>query len=148
MDDQPLYIIGRRQKAQLVITFHKEENKMQIVEIPVYSVSVQLESALRKKEFKEEQIAQAYGILSEKKKKQKMPVIILAAVIAVFGLITLIGSVIGDHLAIGIVCFVLFAVGAGVAGYIGYYTMVGKTAKQWNKLLKENYPGICEKYKL
>lgn len=121
---------------------------MQIVEIPVYSVSVQLESALRKKEYKEEQIAQVYGILSEKKKKQKTPVIILAAVIAVFGLITLIGSVIGDHLAIEIVCFVLFAVGAGVAGYIGYYTMVGKTAKQWNKLLKENYPGICDKYKL
>ena len=44
---------------------------MQIVEIPVYSISVQLESALRKKEYKEEQIAQAYGILSEKKKKQK-----------------------------------------------------------------------------
>ena len=44
---------------------------MQIVEIPVYSISVQLESALRKKEYKEEQIAQVYGILSEKKKKQK-----------------------------------------------------------------------------
>ena len=52
---------------------------MQIVEIPVYSISVQLESALRKKEYKEEQIAQAYGILSEKKKKQKMPAIILAS---------------------------------------------------------------------
>ena len=56
---------------------------MQIVEITVYSISVQLESALRKKEYKEEQIAQAYGILSEKKKKQKTPVIILASVIAV-----------------------------------------------------------------
>ena len=121
---------------------------MHIVEIPVYSVSVQLESALRKKEYKEEQIAQAYGILSEKKKKQKTPVIILAAVIAVFGLIMLIGSIIADKLVLGIVSFVIFAVGAGVAGYLGYYTRVGKTAKQWNKLLKENYPDICDKYKL
>ncbi len=121
---------------------------MHIVEIPVYSVSVQLESVLRKKEYKEEQIAQVYGILSEKKKKQKMPVIILAAVIAVFGLITLIGSIIADNIVMGIVCFVLFAVAAGVAGFLGYYTMVGKTAKQWNKLLKENYPDICDKYKL
>ena len=121
---------------------------MQIVEIPVYSISVQLESALRKKEYKEEHIAQVYGILSEKKKKQKMPAIILASVIAVFGLATLIGSIIADNIVIGIVCFVGFAVVAGVAGYIGYYNNVGKTAKQWNNLLKEFYPDICGKYKL
>ena len=121
---------------------------MQFVEIPVYSISVQLESALRKKEYKEEHIAQAYNILSEKKKKQKMPVIILATVIAVFGLITLIGSIIADNIVIGIVSFAVLFVGAAAAGYIGYYTMVGKTAKQWNKLLKEFYPDISEKYKL
>ena len=81
---------------------------MQIVEIPVYRISVQLESALRKKEYKEDQIAQAYGILSEKKKKQKTPVIILAAAIAFFGLVTLIGSIIADKLVVGIISFVFF----------------------------------------
>lgn len=121
---------------------------MQIVEIPVYSISVQLESALRKKEYKEEQIAQVYGILSEKKKKQKMPAIILASVIAAFGLISLIGGIIGDNVVIGIVSFVALIIVAGVAGYIGYYNNVGKTAKQWNNLLKEFYPDICGKYKL
>ena len=121
---------------------------MQFVEIPVYSISVQLESALRKKEYKEDQIAQAYNILNEKKKKQKMPIIILAAVIAFFGLITLIGSIIADNIVIGIICFVCFAVAAGVADYIGYNINVGKTAKQWNNLLKEFYPDISDKYKL
>ena len=121
---------------------------MQIVEIPVYSISVQLESALRKKNYKEEQIAQAYGILSEKKKAQKTPIIILAAVIAVLGLILGIGAIIGGNLVIGLISmFGLFAA-AGVAGYIGYYINVGKTAKQWNALLKEFYPDICSKYKL
>ncbi len=121
---------------------------MQIVEIPVYSISVQLESALRKKEYKEDQIAQAYGILSEKKKKQKTPVIILAAVIAFFGLVTLIGSIIADKLVVGIISFVFLIIAAGVAGYIGYYNNVGKTAKQWNNLLKQFYPDISDKYKL
>ena len=121
---------------------------MQIVEIPVYSISVQLESALRKKEYKEEQIAQAYGVLSEKKKKQKTPVIILASVIAVFGLITGIGAIIGDNLVFGLISIFVLIAAAGAAGYIGYYINVGKTAKQWNKLLKEFYPDICGKYKL
>ena len=121
---------------------------MQIVEIPVYSISVQLESALRKKEYKEEQIAQAYGILSEKKKKQKLPVIILTSVIAVFGLITGIGAIIGDNLVFGLISIFVLIAAAGVAGYIGYYINVGKTAKQWNALLKEFYPDICSKYKL
>ena len=119
---------------------------MQIVEIPVYSISVQLESALRKKEYKEEQIAQVYGILSEKKKKQRIPIIILAAVIAVFGLIMGIGSIIDDNL--GLIGMIGFIVVAGIAGYIGYYINVGKTAKQWNALLKEFYPDIFSKYKL
>ena len=121
---------------------------MQIVEIPVYSISVQLESALRKKEYKEEQIAQAYGILSEKKKKQKTSVIVLAVVIAAFGLILGIGSIIADSLVFGLICFLGLVVAAGIAGYIGYYINVGKTAKQWNALLKEFYPDICSKYKL
>lgn len=121
---------------------------MQIVEIPVYSVSVHLESALRKKEYKEEQIAQAYGILSEKKKKQKTPIIILASVIAVFGLIMGIGALIGDNLVLGLISMFGFIATAAVAGYIGYYINVGKTAKQWNALIKEFYPDICSKYKL
>lgn len=121
---------------------------MQIVEIPVYSVSVQLESALRKKEYKEEQIAQAYGVLSEKKKKQKLPVIILASVIAAFGLILGIGAIIGDNLVLGLISILGLFAAAGVAGYISYYINVGKTAKQWNALLKEFYPDICSKYKL
>ena len=44
---------------------------MQIVEIPVYSISVQLESALCKKEYKEEQKAQANDILNEKRRNRK-----------------------------------------------------------------------------
>lgn len=128
--------------------FCGEGKNMQIVEIPVYSISVQLESALRKKEYKEDQIAQAYGILSEKKKKQKTPVIILAAAIAFFGLVTLIGSIIADKLVVGIISFVFLIIAAGVAGYIGYYNNVGKTAKQWNNLLKQFYPDISDKYKL
>ncbi len=122
---------------------------MQIVEIPVYSISVQLESALRKKEYKEEQISQAFNILSEKKKKQKTPILILAIVIAAFGLILGIGTMIAaDSVVIGVVTIAGFIVAAGVAGYIGYYVNVGKTAKQWNALLKQFYPDICAKYKL
>ena len=48
----------------------------------------------------------------------------------------------------GIVTFAVLLVIAGVAGYIGYYTVVGKTAKQWNNLLKQYYPDISDKYKL
>jgi uncharacterized membrane-anchored protein len=121
---------------------------MQFVEIPVYRISVQLESVLRKKEYKEDQIAQTYNILSEKKKKQKMPAIILAIVIAAIGLIMLISSIITDNIVMGIVTFAVLLVIAGVAGYIGYYTVVGKTAKQWNNLLKQYYPDISDKYKL
>ena len=122
---------------------------MQIIEIPVYSVSVQLESALRKKEYKEEQISQAFNILSEKKKKQKTPVLILAIVIAAFGLILGVGTMIaGDNVVMGVITLVGFIAAAGIAGYIGYYVNVGKTAKQWNALLKQFYPDICEKYKL
>ena len=121
---------------------------MHIVEIPVYRISVQLESALRKKEYKEEHIAQAYGILSEKKKKQKTSVIILTVVIAALGLILGIGAIIGDNLVIGLISMLGLFVAAGVAGYIGYYNNVGKTAKQWNALLNEFYPDICSKYKL
>ena len=121
---------------------------MQIVEIPVYSISVQLESALRKKEYKEEQIAQAYGILSGKKKKQKMPAIILASIIGVFGLIMGISAIIDDNLVLGLISIIGLFAAAGIAGYIGYFINVGKTAKQWNTLLKEFYPDICKKYKL
>ena len=122
---------------------------MQIVEIPVYSISVQLESALRKKEYKEEQISQAFNILSEKKKKQKTPILILAIVIAAFGLILGIGTrIAADSVVIGLVTIAGFIVAAGVAGYIGYYVNVGKTAKQWNSLLQQFYPDICTKYKL
>jgi len=122
---------------------------MQIVEIPVYSISVQLESALRKKEYNEEQISQAFNILNEKKKKQKTPVLILAIVIGVFGLILGIGTLIsGDNIVLGIIEILSLFILAGIAGYIGYYINVGKTAKQWNALLKEFYPDICGKYKL
>ena len=122
---------------------------MQIVEIPVYSISVQLESALCKKEYNEEQISQAFNILNEKKKKQKTPVLILAIVIGVFGLILGIGTLIsGDNIVLGIIEILSLFILAGIAGYIGYYINVGKTAKQWNALLKEFYPDICGKYKL
>ena len=122
---------------------------MQIVEIPVYSISVQLESAIRKKELKEDQISQAFNALSAKKKKQKTPILILVIVISVFALIMGAGIMIGgDNIILGLVTMLLFLAAAAVAGFIGYHVNIGKTAKQWNALLKENYPDICGKYKL
>ena len=122
---------------------------MQIIEIPVYSISVQLESAIRKKELKEDQISQAFNALSAKKKKQKTPILILVIVISVFALIMGAGIMIGgDNIILGLVTMLLFLAAAAVAGFIGYHVNVGKTAKQWNALLKENYPDICGKYKL
>ena len=59
-----------------------------------------------------------------------------------------IGAIIGDNLIIGLISMIGFIAVAGVAGYIGYYYNFGKTAKQWNALLKEFYPDICSKYKL
>ena len=75
-------------------------------------------------------------------------VIVLAVVIAAFGFILGIGSMITDNLVFGLICFLSLVVAASAAGYIGYYNNVGKTAKQWNALLKEFYPDICSKYKL
>ena len=122
---------------------------MQIIEIPVYSISVQLESAIRKKELKEDQISQAFNALSAKKKKQKTPILILVIVISVFALIMGAGIMIGgDNIILGLVTMLLFLAAAAVAGFIGYHVNVGKTAKQWNALLKEKYPDICGKYKL
>ena len=54
----------------------------------------------------------------------------------------------GDNIILGLVTMLLFLAAAAVAGFIGYHVNVGKTAKQWNALLKENYPDICGKYKL
>lgn len=120
------------------------------VEITVYKISTQLESAIRRKSLDEEQIADAYQALSEKKKKQVTSVKIGAIVMTVFALIIGISTIIAaeDYLLVGFLCLFGTLALAAVAAYIGYYVNVGKVAKQWNALLKENYPDISDKYKL
>lgn len=112
------------------------------VAITVYSISVQLESALRKKEFKADELA-------ELKKKQFKSVKILLIVLAVFLPLLIAGCIIGDAgPAITILTAVLYCAGVCVAGYIGWYVNVGKIAKRWNILMKENYPDLAGKFKL
>ena len=119
------------------------------VAITVYSISVQLESALRKKEFKADELAEVYNTFAELKKKQFKSVKILLIVLAVFLPLLIAGCIIGDAgPAITILTAVLYCAGVCVAGYIGWYVNVGKIAKRWNILMKENYPDLAGKFKL
>lgn len=118
--------------------------------IITYSISFQLENDIRKKALSEEDIAHVYDIFKEKKKKQFTSVKIMLIVMAVFALILGISTFLyaEDNLLIGFATLALSLVFMGIAGYIGWYNNIGKISKQWNKLLKDYYPQISEKYKL
>ena len=121
-----------------------------IVKILYYEISTELESKLRGKLLKEDELEAYYEAIKEKKKHQMKSVKILCIVMAVFFVILTIGAIIGDSSDIGASLFIIIGsliLMAG-AGYLGWYLNVGKVAKRWNKLVKEYYPDLYLKYKL
>lgn len=121
-----------------------------IVEIIHYEISTQLESKLRGKLLKEDELEACYEAISAKKKQQMKSVKILCIVMAVFFVILVAGSIIASsgNIGISIATIITFLILMGTAGYLGWYLNVGKVAKRWNQLLKEFYPDIAGKYKL
>ena len=121
-----------------------------IVKILYYEISTELESKLRGKLLKEDELEAYYEAIKEKKKHQMKSVKILCIVMAVFFVILTIGALIGGSSDIGASLFIIIGsliLMAG-AGYLGWYLNVGKVAKRWNKLVKEYYPDLYLKYKL
>ena len=121
-----------------------------IVKILYYEISTELESKLRGKLLKEDELEAYYEAIKEKKKHQMKSVKILCIVMAVFFVILTIGAIIGGSSDIGASLFIIIGsliLMAG-AGYLGWYLNVGKVAKRWNKLVKEYYPDLYVKYKL
>ena len=121
-----------------------------IVKILYYEISTELESKLRGKLLKEDELEAYYEAIKEKKKHQMKSVTILCIVMAVFFVILTIGAIIGDSSDIGASLFIIIGslVLMAGAGYLGWYLNVGKVAKRWNKLVKEYYPDLYLKYKL
>lgn len=121
-----------------------------IVKILYYEISTELESKLRGKLLKEDELEAYYEAIKEKKKHQMKSVKILCIVMAVFFVILTIGAIIGDSSDIGASLFIIIVslVLMAGAGYLGWYLNVGKVAKRWNKLVKEYYPDLYLKYKL
>ena len=121
-----------------------------IVKILYYEISTELESKLRGKLLKEDELEAYYEAIKEKKKHQMKSVKILCIVMAVFFVILTLGAIIGGSSDIGASLFIIIGsliLMAG-AGYLGWYLNVGKVAKRWNKLVKEYYPDLYVKYKL
>ena len=121
-----------------------------IVKIIYYEISTVLESKLRGKLLKEDELEAYYEAIKEKKKHQMKSVKILCIVMAVFFVILTLGAIIGGSSDIGASLFIIIGsliLMAG-AGYLGWYLNVGKVAKRWNKLVKEYYPDLYLKYKL
>ena len=121
-----------------------------IVKILYYEISTELESKLRGKLLKEDELEAYYEAIKEKKKHQMKSVKILCIVMAVFFVILTIGAIIGGSGDIGASLFIIIGslVLIAGAGYLGWYLNVGKVAKRWNKLVKEYYPDLYLKYKL
>lgn len=121
-----------------------------IVKILYYEISTELESKLRGKLLKEDELEAYYEAIKEKKKHQMKSVKILCIVMAVFFVILTIGAIIGGSSDIGASFFIIIGslVLMAGAGYLGWYLNVGKVAKRWNKLVKEYYPDLYLKYKL
>ena len=121
-----------------------------IVKILYYEISTELESKLRGKLLKEDELEAYYEAIREKKKHQMKSVKILCIVMAVFFIILTIGAIIGGSSDIGASLFIIIGslVLMAGAGYLGWYLNVGKVAKRWNKLVKEYYPDLYLKYKL
>ncbi len=120
-----------------------------IYKIITYSISLQLETDLRKKSLSEEEVAHVYDVFSEKKKKQMTSVKIGFIVMAVFALIIGVATLLSvDNILFGFIY--LFGTLALLCGamYLAWYCNIGKISKQWNKLLKDYYPQICDKYVL
>ena len=119
-----------------------------VYQITKYELNVRLEAALKKKELSEEQLADVFGQLNERKKKQHTSLIVLLVVAAVVMAFLGISFAVTGAGAGYILGFLLvFAALVGVGGYFGWYFFEGKVAKQWNALLKEHYPDVCDKYK-
>ena len=120
------------------------------VELVYYEISTQLESKFRGKLLKEDELAAYHEAIKEKKKHQMKSVKILCIVMAVFFVILTIGAFISDSGNIGIKLATIFGplILMAIAGYIVWYLFVGKVAKRWNQLVKENYPDLFAKYKL
>ena len=120
------------------------------VELVYYEISTQLESKFRGKLLKEDELAAYHEAIKEKKKHQMKSVKILCIVMAVFFVILTIGAIISDSGNIGIKLVTIFGplILMAIAGYIGWYLFVGKVAKRWNQLVKDNYPDLFAKYKL
>ena len=121
-----------------------------IVKILYYEISTELESKLRGKLLKEDELEAYYEAIKEKKKHQMKSVKILCIVMAVFFVILTLGAIIGGSSDIGASLFIIIGslVLMAGAGYLGWYLNVGKVAKRWNKLVKEYYPDLYVKYKL
>ena len=121
-----------------------------IVKILYYEISTELESKLRGKLLKEDELEAYYEAIKEKKKHQMKSVKILCIVMAVFFVILTIGAIIGGSSDIGASLFIIIGslVLMAGAGYLGWYLNVCKVAKRWNKLVKEYYPDLYLKYKL
>lgn len=122
---------------------------MKTYEIITYSISTQLESALSQKQLKETELADIYTKLAERKKKQNSSVIALVVAAAIFAVLVIVGCIVGElDLGVTLACVGGFLVLIAVAGYLAWYNFEGKISKKWNKLLKENYPSVCDKFKL
>jgi len=121
-----------------------------IVKILYYEISTELESKLRGKLLKEDELEACYEAIKEKKKHQMKSVKILCIVMAIFFAILTIGTIIGgsDNIGLSFIIIVGSLIFMSFAGYLGWYLNVGKVAKRWNKLVKEYYPDLYVKYKL
>ena len=122
---------------------------MRIVIPKAYEISDSLEIALHNKELKEEEISEIYSNLEFRKKKNNSSstiLLIVAAVCMCFLIVPLIVN--GSNIVVTIATAVFAIVGYAIAFFAARYCFVGKVAKQWNKLLKEHYPDICDKYRL
>ena len=121
-----------------------------IVKIIYYEISTELESKLRAKLLKEDELAACYEALKEKKKNHKKSVNILCIAMAVFFVLLTVCTIISGIDNIVASLFFIFGplILMAAAGCLGWYLYVGKVALKWNKLVKENYPDLYDNYKL
>ncbi|MCR5615843.1 MAG: hypothetical protein K6F45_06710 [Saccharofermentans sp.] len=122
---------------------------MRITIPKAYKISDRLEIALHNKELNEDEIAEVYSELEFRKQKQKASeLIVLIVACGCLGFLVVPLIVNSANIVVTLVTAVLtIAVFAG-AIFGAKYCFVGKVANQWNKLLKEHYPDICDKYRL
>lgn len=121
-----------------------------IVSITSYNISTQLESAIRNKKLTEEELADAHKGLSYRKQEQwgkiKIGIITMSVMLGLLGIPMLINA--DDNIGLALVFFLTCCAIFAFAIYLAWYVNVGKIVKQWNKLIRDYYPEICDKYKL